>query len=65
MGGGSKAVVNGDIEQSDLPHRLSCGLEEFCDKLDGLDKVAVAELDDTDIIRNKLLSQILCRLDND
>jgi phosphate starvation-inducible PhoH-like protein len=65
MGGGSKAVVNGDIEQSDLPHRLSGGLEEFCDKLDGLDKVAVVELDDTDIIRNKLLSQILCRLDND
>tara|TARA_R110002020_G_scaffold271671_6_gene486872 strand:- start:261 stop:929 length:669 start_codon:yes stop_codon:yes gene_type:complete len=62
IGWGSKAIINGDLNQTDLPERLSGGLGDFVDRLDGVDGVGVSELTDSDIIRNNIISKILSAL---
>ena len=59
IGWDSKAVINGDIDQTDLMKRDQGGLEEFLDRLDQVDGVGIAELTEDDIIRNKIISKIL------
>lgn len=65
MGSKSKCVINGDIEQTDLPHSISGALEECVDRLDNLKGVSIVELERSDIIRNKIISSILERLEDD
>lgn len=60
IGWDSKAVINGDLEQTDLGE--ATGLQSCLDKLDDLDGVAMCELTDDDIIRNDIISKILRRL---
>ena len=59
IGWGSKVVINGDVEQTDLPLSARGGLEEFIDRLNGVDGVRMAELTEKDIIRNDIISKIL------
>lgn len=59
IGWDSKAVINGDIDQTDLLVRDQGGLEQFLDRLDGVDGVGISELTEADIIRNKIISRIL------
>ena len=59
IGWDSKAVINGDICQTDLATKDRGGLEEFLDRLDGVDGVGIAELTEDDIIRNEIISRIL------
>ena len=59
IGWDSKAVINGDIEQTDLVSKDRGGLEEFLERLDGVQGVGIAELTEDDIIRNKIISRIL------
>ena len=59
IGWDSKAVINGDIEQTDLANKDRGGLEEFLERLDGVQGVGIAELTEDDIIRNKIISRIL------
>jgi len=65
MGSRSKCVINGDIDQTDLPHSISGALEECVDRLDNLKGVSIVELERCDIIRNKIISSILDRLEDD
>jgi phosphate starvation-inducible PhoH-like protein len=58
----SKAAINGDVDQTDLPNDIRGGLIDCMDKLNDLDKIAIIELTDDDIIRNKIISSILSRL---
>jgi len=62
IGRRSKAVINGDVNQTDLPNDIRGGLINCMNKLDDLNKVAIIELTDDDIIRNKIISSILSRL---
>tara|TARA_R100000008_G_scaffold57615_1_gene35633 strand:+ start:284 stop:979 length:696 start_codon:yes stop_codon:yes gene_type:complete len=59
IGWDSKAVINGDIDQTDLIKKDRGGLEEFLDRLDNVNGVGIAELTQDDIIRNKIISKIL------
>jgi phosphate starvation-inducible PhoH-like protein len=59
----SKAVINGDTHQSDLPFKMRGALDICMDKLDGIQGVGISELERGDIIRNKLISTILACLD--
>ena len=59
IGWDSKAVINGDIDQTDLLKTEQGGLEEFLDRLDNVSGVGIAELTEDDIIRNKIISKIL------
>ena len=65
MGSRSKCVINGDIEQTDLPQSVSGALEECADRLEDLKGVSIVELERCDIIRNKIISSILDRLEDD
>jgi phosphate starvation-inducible PhoH-like protein len=59
IGRGSKAVINGDLRQSDLPLRTQGGMEFCMDRLEDLKGVSVCELDDSDIIRHHIISKVL------
>ena len=59
IGWDSKAVINGDIEQTDLLKKDQGGLEEFLERLDGIDGVGISELTEEDIVRNSIISRIL------
>mgnify|MGYP003150330363 CR=1 FL=1 len=62
LGRNSTAVINGDIQQTDLLRSAKGGLSYCMEKLDGLDGVSVCVLDDSDIIRHSIISKILNRL---
>ena len=58
IGRTSKAVINGDLRQSDLGN-TSGGLEKCMDTLELVEGVAVCELDYSDIIRSDVVARIL------
>ena len=62
IGRRSKAVINGDLRQTDLPFRMQGGMEFCMDRLEDLHGVAVCELDESDIIRHDIISKVLSRL---
>jgi phosphate starvation-inducible PhoH-like protein len=62
IGIGSKAIINGDLDQTDLRNGEHGGLRTCISKLDNLAGVSICELDNSDIIRNKIISSILERL---
>lgn len=62
IGVGSKAVINGDLDQTDLRGDEFGGLNICMDKLTNLDGVSVCQLTHEDIVRNDIISKILKRL---
>ena len=62
IGMGSKAVINGDLDQTDLRGNEYGGLHSCISKLDNCRGVSICELDSSDIIRNSIISNILDRL---
>jgi len=60
MGQNCKMIINGDIDQCDLDLRGEAnGLEDAIERLHGIEKIATVELTDKDIVRNKLIKDIL------
>ncbi len=59
LGFGSKVVVTGDITQIDLPGGARSGLRAAVDILDGIDDIHIAELTSVDVVRHRLVSEIV------
>lgn len=59
FGFGSKAIVTGDITQVDLPKETTSGLRQVIGILRGIEGIDVITLDETDIIRHKLVADIV------
>jgi phosphate starvation-inducible PhoH-like protein len=59
LGFGSKVVVTGDITQVDLPGNNRSGLRAAVDILDGIDDIHVSELTSADVVRHRLVSEIV------
>jgi phosphate starvation-inducible PhoH-like protein len=59
LGFGSKMVVTGDITQMDLPGGTKSGLRAAVEILDDIDDIAVAELTSADVVRHRLVSDIV------
>jgi phosphate starvation-inducible PhoH-like protein len=59
LGFGSKAVVTGDITQIDLPQGRTSGLIEAVRVVGGIDGIAFVHFDDRDVVRHKLVQQIV------
>ena len=59
LGFGSKIVVTGDVTQVDLPGGATSGLRAAVDILDGIDGIHVAELTSADVVRHRLVSEIV------
>ena len=65
IGRDSKAIINGDIDQSDLPLSMRGGLANCIDKLWDVEGVGICELTSADIVRNDVIARILSKLSND
>src|ERR671938_801855 len=59
LGFGSKIVVTGDVTQIDLPGGTRSGLQVVRDILDGVEDVHFAQLTSTDVVRHRLVSDIV------
>ena len=59
IGFGSKAVVNGDATQIDLPKGQPSGLIQARRILDGLRGIAFTEFDSSDVVRHPLVARIV------
>ena len=59
LGFGSKVVVTGDITQVDLPGGATPGLRAAMHILDGIDDIHFAELTSADVVRHRLVSEIV------
>jgi phosphate starvation-inducible protein PhoH and related proteins len=59
LGFGSKIVVTGDVTQIDLPGNSRSGLRAAVDILDGIEDIHVSELTSADVVRHRLVSEIV------
>jgi phosphate starvation-inducible protein PhoH and related proteins len=59
IGFGSKAVVTGDVTQTDLPAGKQSGLSQVIDVLEGVDGVAFTFFDAHDVVRHPLVQRIV------
>ncbi|MBC7798646.1 MAG: PhoH family protein [Pyrinomonadaceae bacterium] len=59
IGFGSKTVVTGDITQIDLPRGQRSGLKEAQEVLKDIDTIGFIRFDDRDVVRHKLVQQIV------
>jgi phosphate starvation-inducible PhoH-like protein len=59
LGYGSKAVVTGDVTQSDLPYRAVSGLRQACNILAGIEGIAICYLGQADVVRHPLVQRII------
>jgi len=59
MGESSKIVVSGDPTQIDLPPRTKSGLIDALDRLACIEGVAITQLTPGDIVRHRLVSEIV------
>ncbi len=59
LGFGSKIVVTGDITQVDLPGGARSGLRVVRDILTGVDDIHFAQLTSTDVVRHRLVADIV------
>ena len=63
FGEGSHVVVTGDITQIDLPEERRSGLNRTADLLQGIDQIAVVQLTNRDVVRHKLVKDIIKAFD--
>lgn len=59
MGQGSKIVVSGDTTQVDLPRHTRSGLTDALSRLKNIPGVTVVQLSKSDIVRHKLVQEIV------
>jgi phosphate starvation-inducible PhoH-like protein len=63
MGINTKIIVTGDTTQIDLPRRSDSGLIQAMRILKGIDDIAIVELNQNDIVRHKLVRDIVMAYD--
>ncbi len=59
IGCSSKAVINGDVTQIDLPFGKRSGLVEARSVLSGVNEIAFVTFNDRDVVRHPLVAEIL------
>ena len=59
LGFRSKIVITGDITQTDLPATRKSGLKQAMKILDGIDGITVQMLTHRDVVRHRLVQQII------
>ena len=59
LGFRSKMVINGDVTQIDLPDGKKSGLSQVIRILNGIDDIAVVRFDGRDVVRHKLVQDII------
>ncbi len=59
LGFNSKAVVTGDLTQTDLPYGQKSGLFEAVKILSGIEDIAIHNFTEKDVVRHKLVQKII------
>ncbi len=59
LGFGSKAVVTGDLTQTDLPFGKKSGLAAAVKILDGIEDIAIHRFTEKDVVRHRLVQKII------
>ena len=64
LGFGSKAVVNGDLSQIDLPKSTTSGLKHTIEVLKDVDSIKFTNFNAGDVVRHSLVQEIVEAYDN-
>ena len=59
LGFNSKIVITGDITQIDLPDQRKSGLIQAMNVLKGIDDISINRFTDKDVVRHKLVQDII------
>ena len=59
LGFNSKAIITGDLTQTDLPSGQKSGLAAAVKILDGVEDIAIHAFSDKDVVRHKLVQKII------
>ncbi|MEA5016051.1 MAG: PhoH family protein [Candidatus Limiplasma sp.] len=59
LGAGSRAVVTGDVTQTDLPFGKQSGLLQALDVLGGIPEIAIVHLTHSDVVRHDLVQTVV------
>ncbi len=65
LGFNSKMVITGDITQIDLPDARKSGLNKAAEVLKNVDDIGINYLSDNDVVRHRLVQDIIKAYDND
>lgn len=65
LGNGSRIVVTGDPTQTDLPTHVTPGLEDAIKRLSGIDGISHVRLTGRDIVRHRLVKEIVKAYDEE
>ncbi len=63
LGVNSKAIITGDITQIDLPMKTDSGLIQVVKILKGIDGIGLVKLTESDVVRHKLVKDIILAYD--
>ncbi|MBO6053328.1 MAG: PhoH family protein, partial [Clostridia bacterium] len=63
LGNGSKAVVTGDLTQTDLPRGTRSGLSIAAQILKNIDDIGIHEFNERDVVRHRLVQKIIMAYD--
>ena len=63
LGSGSKAVVTGDLTQTDIPSGTRSGMAIATHILRGIDDIGIMELSERDVVRHRLVQRIIVAYD--
>ena len=63
LGNNSKAIVTGDLTQTDLPGGQVSGLWSAVKILDGIEGISIHQFTDRDVVRHKLVQKIILAYD--
>ena len=64
LGFNSKAIVTGDLTQTDLPAGKKSGLASAIRILSGIDDIAIHQFTERDVVRHKLVQKIILAYEN-
>lgn len=64
IGHGSKAIITGDITQTDLPKGKKSGLIEALKILEGINDIGIIRFSKKDVVRHKLVQKIIAAYEN-
>ena len=64
LGVNSKTIITGDVTQTDLPKKIESGLIQVLNLLKDIDGVGFCNLSSGDIVRHKLVKDIIQAYDN-
>lgn len=59
LGNNAKLIINGDITQIDLPHKIRSGMVEALEILPGIPEIGFMEFSEKDVVRHPVVKKII------